>query len=228
MRRSLSRLFLSLAVVVLTTASGVADLILDLRYTDLTTSKTVNSGDSVFVDLLITDTDGSTPLTAEGLLTGGGRLVRTAGSISLTPGTITGNAGWIDSFSTSPASSGGGLEIAKVLGATDFLFGPAVGAGLTSVVIATFELVATGVAGSTAVITADILNAIGGNVTFDTFYDLDTDPRLTFGSIDLAISGAAAVPEPTAILLSSLTGMFLVVGLLLRRRKFVRCPDNAA
>lgn len=193
-----------------------ADLVLDLEYNSTHhagggKTLTVNSGDHVFVDLLITDTDASTPLTAEGLLSGGGRLLQTAGSIALSSFGITGNAGW-DFVNNNPGSSGAGTEIAKVFGQADFLAATGVGQGQTSIVIATFDLIATGLGGSTAAISADILNAFVGNVTFGP--DLitpgtDLDPLLVapsnFGSVNLTLNGAAAVPEPTSILLGSLT-----------------------
>lgn len=183
-----------------------ADLVLDLRYTDLTTSKTVSSGSSVFVDLLITDTDASTSLVAEGLVTGGGRLMQTAGAINLVAGVITGNPGWIQSFDTNPASAGGANEIAKVLGATDLFFGPAVFPAGSSVVIATFQLIATGAPGSIATITSDLLGpGLSSNFTFTSFEDLDANPALTFGSVDLTLSGAAAVPEPATVVLGSIS-----------------------
>ena len=122
MSRVLSHSVLACLSIVLMAETVNADLVLDLRYTDLTTSKTVNSGDHVFVDLLITDTDASTSLVASGLQTGGGRLVRTAGTITLTPGAITGNMDWDPgSINTNPGCLGAGLEIAKFLAAVDFL-----------------------------------------------------------------------------------------------------------
>lgn len=217
MRSVLKQLFLLLLLLSADARPAPADLVLDLRYSDLTKSKTVTSGQSVFIDLLITDNDESTPLKAEGLLTGGGRLVRTLGNISFAPGIVTNTAGWVDAFDLSPVSSGAGVEIAKVFGSTDFLLGPAVGTALTSVVIATFELVATGANGSTATLTADVLNAISANATFDTFYDLDADPSMTFGSVDLMISGSVAVPEPASMVLGALTGLF--AGAMVRRRR---------
>lgn len=220
------RLLLGGAIVLGAIHTSQADLILDLRYTDLSTSKTVNSGDHVFVDLLLTDNDASTPLVAEGLLSGGGRLMQTAGTILLSPFAMTGNSGWIDSFSTNPVSAGGANEIAKVLGATDFFFGPAVFPVGSSVVIATFELIATGAPASVATIAADLLGSgFSSNMTFDTFVDLELTPP-TFGSIGLTINGTAAVPEPATMMLG---GMSLCVAgaAAWRRRRAARRSLNA-
>ena len=84
-----------------------------------------------------------------------------------------------------------------------------VGQGLKSIVIATFDLIATGTGGSTATISADILNKIAGNFTFDTpstpstnLDELLRNPS-NFGSVSLAISDVAAVPEPATLALST-------------------------
>ena len=200
-----------------------ADLVLGLQFNNgvdpPTTSKSVTSGTHFFVDLLITDTDGSTPLVAEGLLTGGGRLVQTSGGITLTPVDIV-NPGsqWDGDFqstlsaippdsSASPLPALAGLEIAKVFGQIDF-FGIPVATIGNSAIIATFEFVASGATGSTATIFADILNAQNGNFTYG-FPGTDLDAILTstsnFSSIDLTISGAAAVPEPATVVLGSMS-----------------------
>ena len=97
------------------------------------------------------------------------------------------------------------------------------GQGLTSIVIATFDLIATGTGGSSATITADILNAIGGNETFgmpSTNLDaLLTDPS-NFRSVSLAISDVAAVPEPATLALGSMT--LLAGGVAAWRRRHSR------
>lgn len=219
MHRLAVYLRIGLVVACSVSATSRADLILGLQYTDMTTSKTVMSGTSVFVELTLTDTDASTPLAAEGLVSGGGRLIQTTGDITLTPGLITGNAGWIESFDTNPASDGGMNEVAKAFGATDFFAGPAVFPVGDSLVIATFELVATGMSGDVDTLTADLLGVgIFSNTTFDTLEELDLTPP-TFGSVNLTI-GAASVPEPASS--AFLLATFAAVAL---RRRLRRHPE---
>lgn len=209
-----------LAAVVVGAGSASADLVLGLRYDDGSTAKVVNSGDTVFVDLFLSDTDGSTPLAAEGLLTGGGRLLRAGGAVTLVPGAISDVDGlWgAGVFDTNPASAGGPQEIAKVLGATDFLFGPPAGVGQTLVRIARFAIQVFGVATQNGTIRADILDPnVIANVSFG---GTDLDGMISsFGSVNLTISGnSSPVPEPASMMLAAVTGA-MAGGAVWRRRR---------
>jgi PEP-CTERM motif len=212
-----------LLTVAITGERAFGDLVLDLKFSDGSTSKVVNSGDTVFVDLLISDTDASTPLIAEGLLTGGGRLMKQAGAVSLIAGAITDpDSLWSTGlFDTNPASAGGAAEIAKVLGSTDLFLGPAAGQGSVSMSIrlARFAIQAVGVATQNATIVADILGVgFVANTTFTSLTDLD-GAITSFGSVNLTIAGgSAAVPEPGSLLLCGLTAAF-GGGALWRRRR---------
>jgi hypothetical protein len=85
--------------------------------------------------------------------------------------------------------------------------------------IARFAYTATGAAGATATVESDILGAgVDGIATFDTFEVLDGDIT-AFGSVELTISGVAAVPEPSSGILASITIAVAVGGRYLRRRK---------
>jgi hypothetical protein len=191
-----------------------ADLILGLRFDNNTTSKNVTSGETVFVDLTLSDTDGSTLFPAEGLLTGGGRLMQTGGAASLLGTAVQDiqNLWATGGISTSPGSAGGVNEIAKMLGATDVFLGPAAGKDVvlgtsSTITIARFAVQVTGALGQTAQISSDILGGgTDGFSTFDTFSILDGSIT-SFGSVDLTITGLSAVPEPGTMLLGGLTAM---------------------
>jgi hypothetical protein len=225
--------YLALAATLLGFSSTAnADLILGLQLDDATTSRTINSGDTVFLDLTLSDTNGSTLFPSEGLLSAGGRLLQSAGSIIMgLPTTTDVDSLWgAGIFNNNPASAGGPTEIGKALGATDFLVGPAAGSvfPLTSstIRIARFAYTATGAAGATATIVSDILGAgFEGIVTFDTDTILDGSVT-SFGSVELTISGAAAIPEPASMILASLTAAVAGGGSYLRRKK-AKLPEAA-
>ena len=221
----------ALLFVLMTNSSVQADLLLDLRFTDSTTFKTVSSGDSVFVDLILSDPDGGIlpggmTLASEGLGTGGGLITQTGGAAVVTSaGSITEGPGFDPTslFSPIPAAPPGVVDSVLVSGPL-FPFPLPVGLGMSSITIATFELIATGAPGDMATLFADVLDPSGlgfiGNETFATFTDLDAvlgslaapAPGSSFGSVTVSIAG---VPEPSTILAGLLIGGALVC----RRRK---------
>ena len=189
-----------------------ADLLLDLKYTDGTTAKVVSSGDSVFVDLILSDPDGGVlppgiTLAGEGLGSGGGLIAKIAGALIIAPGPITAGPGFDPTTLVAPVPlpTPGIVNSVLVFGPV-FPFPMPVGLGTTSITIATFELFATGAPGDTAVLAADILDPSGfliGNETFATFTNLDAllgslgapAPGAGFGSVSLEIT---TVPAPGA------------------------------
>ncbi len=228
MLNQIHRLILVAALLAACTPVAQADLILGLRYSDGSTSKTVNSGDTVFLDVSLTDTDGSTFFPSEGLFSAGARLLQTAGSIVMgAPTTTDVDSNWAAGiFDSNPASAGGLTEIGKALGATDLFFGPAIGAvpGVSSTIrIARFAYTVTGAAGATATIASATLDSgVNTIVTFNTLTDLD-GLVTSFGSVDLTISGApAAVPEPASMILASLTAVVAGGAQYARRRRLRR------
>lgn len=223
MRRLVTHVFATIVVAVLTLSTQCivrADLILGLQ---TTSPLTVNNGDFVLVDLVISDSDASSPLAAEGLQAAGGRILQTAGSASATVGTIVDVMNyWTGGlFDGNPLSSGGGIEVGKVSALLDFaaLFGA--GVGNTTITIAQFAFQITGAAGSTVQLTADRLNLAPqvANTTFGPLAE-DLDDNFTgFGSLTFTLSGAAAVPEPASMVLASITLAVAGGGRYLRRRK---------
>lgn len=200
-----------MAVLMTVPTAAKAGFVLGLQYSDGSITKTVNSGDVVFVDLVLRGTlDEILTLQNDGLITGGGRIVQSSGAISFSAAAVTNPAGqWDLFFDDAPVSSGTGIELAKALGASIAPIFPTLPGGgpFTSILIAAFQFTATGAGGDTATLTADILDPGGSfNLTGDpSFIDVDFDPGLTFGSIDLSINGAAAVPEPATVVLGSLS-----------------------
>lgn len=224
------RLFvLAILFVIATTDGARADLLLDLKYTDGTTAKTVFSGDSVFVDLILSDPDGGIlppgiTLAGEGLGTGGGLIAQIGGAAAVvTAGSITAGPGFDPTTVVSPIPlpTPGIVDSVLAFGPV-FPFPVPVGVGMTSITIATFELIATGIAGDTADLAADVLDPSGalvGNETFGSFTNLDAllgslgapAPGAGFGSVSLTIE---AVPEPSTIACG-----FLIAGALVWRRR---------
>ncbi len=219
------RIISSHCVVLLLGSVCQADLVLGLAFDDATTSKSVASGTTVFVDMFLTDTDGSTSLSTDGLLNAGGQLLQTSGTATVAsaglpqlgtnagpgfdPSTLVqlGLAGSIDDFSVAS------------------LFPDTVGIGALTVHLARFQLIATGAVGESAVITSATLG-IDPGTGFPFIGNLsgvgeDLDAVLTgigaaaFGSVDLTISSSAAVPEPSTMLVASL----LCAGYLVRRKR---------
>lgn len=204
-----------------------ADLILDLKYSDGSSSKTQNIGDTIFLDLSITETAPDSIISDEGLFSGGGRILRTVGNAVFGAPTATDvDSNW-DLLDDAPDSAGTGVEIAKILGTSfglppDFLTGPGFAVG--TVKIARFAVQITGGSGLST-LTADILGS-----PFDGFLSFDgsiLDSQIaSFNSVDLTVNGAAAVPEPATVLLGS---MSLCVGgaAAWRRRRAARRSLNA-
>ena len=112
------------------------DLFLDLEYTDMTTAKTVSSGDVVMLNLILRDPSDDTFLSLEGLGSGGGALIQTGGTIALAPSVPPVNGPEFDPLFTVPGSAAArpGLVDSVLVGAP---FLPA-GLGTTDVLLATF------------------------------------------------------------------------------------------
>jgi hypothetical protein len=218
----------AMAAILLCGASSVnADLVLGLQFSDQSTSKTVNSGDTVNVDLILTANGTESGLLDQGLILGGGRVVRQSGPISFALGAVTNVAAqWDMFFDANPISSGPGLELAKFAGAALTPVLPSLG-GLppTTVLLASFQFVATGASGDVSTLVADLLDAPNSYTLTDDLIDIDTHPLLTFGSIDLTIAGTAAVPEPASMILASLTAAIAGGGHYLRRRKLRKSAE---
>lgn len=212
------RLLFSITLVFFAVVNGPAtqaDLVLGLAFDDLTSSKVVSSGDSVLVDLFLTDTDGSTPMSAAGLSTAGGRLNQTAGAAVITDNlaTILGvnAAPWL-AFGFAPPAVGPTIAAATTI--APFL--ATVGVGATTIQIARFSLMVAGGAGETATITSA---AVGipfiGNISGIFPADTNLDPFITsFGSVDVTIA-AAAVPEASTLFMALALG----TGFIYRRRR---------
>ena len=79
-------LVLALTLSLISTSVAHADLLLDLQYSDTTVSKTVFSGDTITLDLILRDPSDDTFIFAEGLGSGGGVLLDLGGgAIGLAP-----------------------------------------------------------------------------------------------------------------------------------------------
>ncbi len=206
-----------------------AELILDLKYSDGSTSQTKNVGDTIFLDLSITETAPDTILADEGLFSGGGRILRSIGNAVFGAPTATDvDSNW-DLFDDAPASIGTGVEVAKILG-TSFGVPPAFTSGpgfaIGTVRIAQFAVQITGGSGLST-LTADILGS-----PFDAFSTFTSgtilDSHITsLNSVNLTVNGAAAVPEPATVVLG---GMSLCVAgaAAWRRRRAAQRSLNAA
>jgi hypothetical protein len=199
-------------------ASANADLILDLKYSNGDTAQTKSIGDTIFLDLSITETAPNTIIATEGLFSAGGRILRTVGNVVFGAPVVTDvDTNW-DLFDDAPASSGIGVEVAKVLGtsfglAPTFTAGP--GFGIGTVKIAQFAVQITGGSGLSS-LSADLLGSIDG---FQSFNGTIFDSQITsFNSVNLTVNGAAAVPEPASMILASLTAA-IAGGSYLRRRR---------
>lgn len=221
--------FLVLCFLTSLTPIARADLFLNLRFTDNTTSKTVFSGDTVFVDLFLSDPGDDDGLSLEGLTSGGGLIFQASGAASVSStGAVQGPE--FDAPVFQPVPPGGGVIDSALVFSPLFPVPVPAGFGMTSVTVATFQLLVTGNAGDTAILTADVLDpthVTAGNVTFTNFTDLDallTDFGTTpgnFGSVSLQI---AAVPEPGSLLVAGL----LSAGVYWRKRRLKRISDPPA
>lgn len=211
-----------------------ADLLLDLRLDDGTAMRSVSSGSTVLVDMFLRDTDASTPMAADGLSSGGGRIFRSAGTAAVTdvgPTTAGANTGpdWV-APPTSPVAGVAAGTISSVLALAPFTFPvpTTVGVGQTSIHIARFALNVTGTFGETATLTADTLGAAGvaniagalpGPTTnLDAILD-GGGAGIGFGSVQLTV-----VPEASTFLVASLLGG----GLLWLRRRRIAAPVSTA
>ena len=208
---------------------GHAAMLLDLRFTDGTTAKSVASGSTVFVDLILSETAPNTAIFDEGLISGGGRILQTAGAATVTSsGPIVPNAGFDAASIVTSAAGGGVIDGMRIFAPVVFPPMP-VGATTSAVTLATFQLVATGAVGvTTATLSADVFDPTGvivGNATLVTgnldavLGDVGTTPA-NFGSVILTVT---AVPEPSTLLV----GCLIVAGGLyrLRRRPAAACDS---
>ena len=204
----------------LITGSANADLILDLKYSDGSTDQTKNIGDTIFLDLSITETTPDTIIDDEGLFSAGGRILRTVGNAVFgAPIASDVDSNW-DLFDDDPSSSGAGVEIAKVLGTSfGLVLSPAFGPGFEvgTVRIAQFAVQITGGSGLST-LSADLLGSIAGLQSFVNGTTFDAQVG-TFNSVNLTVNGTAAVPEPASMILASLTAAIAGGGHYLRRRK---------
>lgn len=200
-----------------------ADLVLGLSFDDSTTSKTVTSGSSVFVDMFLTDTDASTPMSARGLISGGGRI-DAAGTATVGYVGTTAAAGWDAGTTASPVFAVPGVA-SVLLTPPVTMFPPflsPVGIGATTIQLARFEFMISGAAGETTTFSPDVLGGIfnGNEVALIDFFDpfetpVNLDTLLTgTSSVDVTIA-AAAVPEASTLLF----GTLLAAGFVYRKRK---------
>jgi len=214
-------------LVCLSATCADADLILGLAFDDTTTATTVTSGGSVLVDLFLTDTDASTPMSAGGLSSGGGRLLQTGGAAVVTDNlaTVVGTNGAPNWFGITSPVPGPGISSALTI--APFL--STVGVGATTIQIARFSLMVTGGVGDTATLTSDVLGGIfTGNVAGIFPGDTNLDAILTggggtFGSVTVTIE-AAAVPEASTLFMAGLLG----AGYFYRRRRKITAVATSA
>lgn len=191
-----------------------ASIILRLETSD---SSTINSGDSVTVNLFLDDDTGL--LNAEGLGTGGARLLLDSLSLaSVTVNTVTPNAGFDDSFGPTIYGLGDPLpdfappgyeNVAGFYAITD-LFSPPVGVGTNSVLLGSFALTIVGNPGDTATFLPFTLandptdsGAFIGTSSFETFSNLDALVTSHEG-LSFTISSdpnVGTVPEPATLLM---------------------------
>ncbi len=203
--------------------SANAALVLDLRLDDATRTRSVTPGSSVFIDMFLVDTDGTSAMsTGFGLIGGGGRILDAPSSA-----TATGSFSAVGTGFSPPLFPHGGAGIASAQLNTPLIpfppfFAPvaamAPGAGITTaaiagameVLIARFQVLATGGFGDTHTLTAAVLGApANGNtaLTFSGPVNLDAllSPSTAAESITLNV-GVAAVPEPSSLLVAGLLG----------------------
>ncbi len=175
-----------------------ADYVLGLQYDGTTdTSLVVNAGDTLTVNMLISETAPDTLLFDEGLGGGGGRIVR-SGSANVSLQSVVANSGFDIESSPGPVLAG---EVGSILASTISTIGlSGVGVGTSAIHIAQFKFTALGSAGQSATLTSALLGGTFiGNETFGTFTDLDALIN-SFGALDFTIAGTA-VPETSSILL---------------------------
>ena len=209
---------LTLMAVLFFSASAQADIILGLDFDDNTTSRTVFSGDTVLVDLFLSDTDASHPVALHGMSAGGGAISQTAGIAAVTqaavPVALTNNLG-VNQWNTTPPA----LLPAGAISAVSTVFAGlgGVGVGSGTVQIGRFSLQVIGNPGDTATLTAEALTVNGNLTAFPSGATLDA-AITQFQSVDLTIA-ATPVPEPSTV---AALGLGLVgFGCYRRRQKLV-------
>lgn len=228
----------SAVALLLCLPAAQADLVLGLQWTDGTPTggvRTINTGDTLSVDMFLMDTDGSTPLAAEGLLAGGGAIFQGAGAATVAPVYFAPNPDFDSSdplnlFNAPSFGRGaGGVPVNSRTGLVagfSYFANPLLGFGLTNIPLATYELTFTGADGDTGSINSDVFDDSGvfqANLTNDTFEELDViltnfaaNPG-NFTELGFQIS-AAAVPEASTMLVACL---LLGFGFVIRRRKMI-------
>ncbi len=186
------RLILLLSMIVAATSgTATADLVLDLA-TGSPTS--VVSGSTVFIDLVLIDTDDSHfgpnaggPGVGRGLSSGGGQILQSSGT---GVATALGPPGPGLDFDGTNSTSGG------LAGALSFVISSDP-AGINNGVahIATFGVTITGLVGDTVTVTSGAL-PIDGNVVDDgSLFGTSIDAAIAnFGSVTFTVT---AVPEPS-------------------------------
>lgn len=246
----LRTILLSAVVLLLCGSVSRADLVLGLKWTDGIGNapgaiRSINNGDTLSVDMFLLDTDGSTLLSNEGLLTAGGALFQTGSSTDLsstvTPAGFTPNPGLDSADPADPFDSpdfgrqtdpleGVPLNGRQGLigGFTYFSLLSPLGITSTNVHLASYALTFNGADGETGSINTDVFDSSGAfqaNITENTFQELDTiltDFATTpgnFGSLSFALNGAA-VPEAS----TCLVGGLLLGGWYVARRRRRQSP----
>lgn len=222
----------SIAVLIAFSSFSRADLVLDLRLDDTTRARTVASGDSVFVDMFLVDTDGSNAAFAPGLIAGGGRIFETNTGSAATGSFVSAGAGFnAGAPVTAPPGIAGGRVLFPGFGS---VLPTAVGAGVTAraaatlataveVLIGRFEITTSGSAGNIHTLTADVLDRANGFTdngnTALGVPPTNLDALLAVAdareSVTLTVS-AAAIPEASTILFAVLVGTTFFV---IRKRR---------
>lgn len=228
-------LLFGIAVACATACSANADLVLDLRLDDTTRSRNVMSGSSVFVDMFLVDTDGTSVMSADGLIGAGGRIFDVPSGTSATGSFFSPGTGFV---SQTPPSVPPGIAAGQV---TTMLFAPPIaavvpGAGVTvaamagamEVFIGTFEVTATGGVGDTHTLTAGVFGGSdNGNTAGPVFTPVDLDGLILASgaaeSVTLNVT-TAAVPEPSSLFVAGLLG---VAAFVVRRRKGASTKSNS-
>lgn len=229
------RMVLLAIIIAVFSVPAQAALVLDLRLDDGTRSRSVAAGSSAFVDLFLVDTDGTSPMSTDGLLAGGARILET--NTLGTAATATFSSPGPGFIAGTPPSVPPGIAAGRVLfpgfGAVAAMVP---GAGVTSAAVAgamevyigRFEVTANGPTGNVSTLTASVFGGgDNGNQTGGPSA-LPLDSLLTAAgaseSVSLTVS-AAAIPEPSTMLVGSLLACGGAV--VWRRRRNTQGQESA-